>query len=177
MDGTTEIADEQPPVVLAPQFRGARQHVSLLYDSDVYHTKRVTEVVLNGHAYSRGTRATQVDVTMRVGPIQKTLRVTGDRVWEGALSNRVSAPKPFDRMPLIYERAYQRWYDDSDLEHPSWDLRNPVGVSFRRLEGSPLPNVDPEGLIRAGIAAAVACWFRADRFALAPACSVCRYLR
>jgi hypothetical protein len=148
-DGTTEVAEEQPPVTLAPQFRGDPAASSLLYDSDVYHTKPMTEVLLHGHAYSPGRApTTQVDVTMQVGPIKKTLRVTGDRVWQGgALSSRVSAPVLFEKMPLTYERAYGG-RDESDPKKPTWETRNPVGVSFRSLDGTPLPNVeDPKHLI------------------------------
>jgi hypothetical protein len=148
-DGATEIAEEQPPVTLAPSFRGDPAASSLLYDSDLYHTKPTTEVLLHGHAYAPGgTATTQVDVMMQVGPIKKTLRVTGDRVWQiGAVASHISAPKPFEKMPLTYERAYGG-RDESDPKNPTWDTRNPIGVGFRILDGTPLPNVeDPNHLI------------------------------
>ncbi|MBV9122841.1 MAG: DUF2169 domain-containing protein [Planctomycetes bacterium] len=154
-DGTTEIAPEQVPVTLVPQYRGDPAASSLLYDSDVYHTKPTTEVLLNGHAYAPGDKpATQVDVTMKVGPIKKTLRVTGDRVWKiGALTNRASEPKLFEKMPLIYERAYGgREEAGDDPTKQNGEVRNPVGVGFATSPGNladkPLPNVeDPRNLI------------------------------
>jgi hypothetical protein len=148
-DGTTEIAEEQEPVTLAPKFREDPAKSSLVYDSDLYHSKPTTDVLLHGHAYAPGgTPAAQVDVTMQVGAIKKTLRVTGDRVWQiGALTSRISAPEPFEKMPLTYERAYGG-RDESDPKKPAWETRNPVGVSFRSLNEKPLPNVeDPRHLI------------------------------
>ena len=50
-----------------------------LYDSDFYLTKPSTDILLHGHAYAPGGGSTtHVDVTMRVGDVSKTLRVTGD---------------------------------------------------------------------------------------------------
>src|SRR5207249_2165983 len=82
-DGTTAVADEQDPPVLAPKYRGDPGTTSLLYDSDFYLTKPTTDVLLHGRAHAPGGQpATQVDVTMRVGAIRKTLRVTGDRPYQ-----------------------------------------------------------------------------------------------
>jgi hypothetical protein len=152
-DGTTEVAPEQAPVTLAPVFREDPATSSLLYDSDVYHTKPTTDVLLHGHAYAPGGNpATQVAVTMNVGPVRKTLQVTGRRVWKvGALTIRASEPEPFVKMPLTYERAYGG-RDESNPKKPAFDGRNPVGAGFavdsRGLADKPLPNVeDPKHLI------------------------------
>jgi hypothetical protein len=150
-DGTTEVAPEQEPVTLVPKFRGDPAASSLLYDSDLYHTKPTTEVLLHGHAYAPGGRpVTEVDVRMKVGPLKKTLHVTGDRVWRpGPLGSRAGAPEPFEKMPLTYERAYGG-RDESDPKKPTWETRNPVGVGFHPALGQPLPNVeDPRHLIGA----------------------------
>jgi hypothetical protein len=151
-DGTTEVAPEQVPVTLVPKFRGDPAASSLLYDSDLYHTKPTTDVLLNGHAYAPGGKpTTRVDVTMKVGPVRKTLRVTGDRVWEiGNLTARISEPKPFEKMPLTYERAYGgRDETGDDPKKHTWEVRNPVGAGFaahsRNLADKPLPNVEDPG--------------------------------
>src|SRR5579883_3338753 len=74
-DGSTTIAEEQDPVVLAPKYSGDPTATSLLYDSDFQLTKPTTDVLLNGHAYAPGGKpAARVDVTMRVGDVSKTLR-------------------------------------------------------------------------------------------------------
>jgi hypothetical protein len=107
-DGTTAVAEEQSPPVLAPAYRGEPGGESLLYDSDFYLTKPTTDVLLHGHAYApAGEPATRVDVTMQVGEISKTLRVTGDRVYQkGVLGVAAGSAQPFNRMPITYERAY-----------------------------------------------------------------------
>jgi hypothetical protein len=154
-DGSTRPADEQVPVTLAPLYRGEPDKSSLLADTDLNHTKTATDVLLHGHAYAPdGKRATAVDVTLKVARVHKTLRVFGDRVWEkGVLGLHMSAPEPFTKMPILYERAY----GGADLrsENPrerGWEPRNLVGVGFAMraedLIGKPVANVeDPAGLI------------------------------
>jgi hypothetical protein len=156
-DGTTEVAPEQVPVLLVPQYRGDPASSSLLYDSDLYHTKPTTDVLLHGHAYAPGGEpATRVDVSLTVGPVSKSLRVTGDRAWKiGAVTNAITDPEPFVKMPLTYERAYGgRDETGDDPKKHSWEVRNPVGVGFATAAGhladGPLPNVeDPRHLIGA----------------------------
>jgi hypothetical protein len=136
-DGTTSVAEEQDPDTLAPKYRGDPATSSLRYDSDFCLTKPTTDVLLHGHAYSPGGRPTaQVDVTMRVGDIQKTLRVTGDR--QGGPSSSAAL---FTRMPLIYERAYGGREPDPprDPNRPRFEPRNPVGTGF--AAETPAPNV------------------------------------
>jgi hypothetical protein len=152
--GTAEVAPEQVPVTLVPQYRGDPAKSSLLYDSDVYHTKPTTDVLLHGHAYAPGGRpATRVDVTLKVGPISKTLRVTGDRVRKvGVLTSHATDPEPFAKMPLTYERAYGgRDETDPDPNRHSWEVRNPVGTGFALRPGNladkRLPNVEESGLV------------------------------
>ena len=53
-DGTTVVADEQDPPVLAPKYRGDPVATSLLYDSDFHLTKPTTDVLLHGHAHAPG---------------------------------------------------------------------------------------------------------------------------
>src|SRR5262245_30711163 len=107
-DGRTEIADEQEPVSLFPIHFGDPATSSLKYECDLDYTKPTTDVLLHGHAYApRGKPVTHVEVMMSVGPIRKSLRVTGDRVWKaGVFGLKLSEPEPFERMSIIYERAY-----------------------------------------------------------------------
>ena len=148
-DGSTLLADQQEKVCLAPKFRDKPGESSLLYDSDLNHTKLNTDVVLNGHAYAPGGRpASQVDVRLRVANVDKTLRVFGDRIWKRTLLGlSPSDPEPFKKMPVTYERAFGgRDCGPTDSPHGAWDERNPVGVGFalRRdhLLGQPVPNVE-----------------------------------
>lgn len=149
-DGKTEIAKEQPPVLRLPEHHGEPGQSSVKYDADLPLTKRTTDVIVIGHAYApAGRPATELDVGVRVGPVQKVLRVFGDRTW-GALG--ASAPRPFDKMPLIYERAFGGVDPKSKTPEKDWDWRNPVGTGFvasaSNADGLPLPNIeDPKALI------------------------------
>src|SRR3954453_20216732 len=84
-DGMCQLAEKQEPVCLVPQFRGKAGASSLLYDTDLNHTKLGTDVVLHGHAHApSGQAVTQIDVRLKLGDVDKTLRVFGDRVWKYA---------------------------------------------------------------------------------------------
>ncbi|MBI4241712.1 MAG: DUF2169 domain-containing protein [Candidatus Rokubacteria bacterium] len=146
-DGSTRPSPDQSPVALAPVYRGDPLRSSLIYDSDLVHTKTATDVLLNGHAYAPGFRpTTHVDVTMSVGPIRKTLRVVGDRLFRGTIQI-VGTPQPFLKLPITYERT---WGGVDPAAKPSsalaFDPRNPVGVGFAKhqshLAGTPAPNVE-----------------------------------
>ena len=148
-DGALRLAEPQEPVVLAPRFRGDASSSSLLEDTDVPHMRDRTDVLVEGSAYAPGGRpATRVDVRLRLGAIDKTLRVTGDRVWRRTLFGlRMSRPEKFLSIPLVYERASGG--SDRSSEDPSrhaWDERNPVGRGFvtrrSRLAGQLAPNVE-----------------------------------
>jgi hypothetical protein len=142
-------------VCRVPQFLGEPGKSSLLYESDLVHTKPTTDILLHGHAYAPLHKPiTQVDVTLKVGKMTKALRVIGDRFWEsGILDMTLTAPRPFEKMPIIYERAFGG--ADQKSDHPEkqgWERRNPLGRGFvmeaKHLEGQRAPNIeDPNDLI------------------------------
>jgi hypothetical protein len=154
-DGTVEIAEKQGDVCMAPVYCGEPGKSSLHYESDLFHTKSQTDVILHGHAYAPGGKyATQVDVGLRVGNISKKLRVFGDRYWDrGLIGMKVTRPQPFEKIPIVYERAFGGWDQKSDdPKKHSWEPRNPIGTGFaveaKHLEGQKLPNVEyPKSLI------------------------------
>lgn len=143
------IADEQADVCLEPVYNGEPGVSSVKYDLDSAPTKAGTDVVLVGHAYATGGRATWLDVSLTVGPTRNVVRVFGDRVWSAHVGRWVAtAPQPFERMPLVYERAFGGWDRTSaDPAEHEFDPRNPVGVGFVSKrgvvrEGTPLPNLE-----------------------------------
>lgn len=155
--GKTIPADEQLPLVLADEFRGEPAETGLKAGSDVSLLKPGTDVLLDGHAYAPGGKAVeQVDVSLSIGPVRKTVRVLGDRAWHsGVFGARLPPPQPFELMPLVWERAF----GGSDAE-PGKAGRievepcNPVGAGFRlpngskEVDGLQLPNLeDPRQLI------------------------------
>lgn len=143
-DGSTAVSKEQAPVLRVPEYHGEPGKSSLKYEADLVRTKKTTDVLCVGHAYAPGgAPVTELDVGLRVGPMQKVLRVTGDREW-GVLG--ASSPLPFVRMPLVYERAYGGVDQRSGHPERDWDWRNPVGVGFAisraGADGLRLPNIE-----------------------------------
>ena len=146
-----DLADEQVPIAMEPEYYGDPAASSLKVAPDVSLMKPGTDVLLVGHAYAPDGRSTsQMDVTLSVGTVEKTVRVFGDRYW-GRDVEMASRPAPFDQMPLVWERAFgghQQVGDDYFAE-----IRNPVGLGFieRREahEGEEwLPNLeDPSQLL------------------------------
>jgi hypothetical protein len=149
-DGTTVVSDEQEPPVVAPVYREDPAKSSMVYDCDFYLTKPNTDILLNGHAYAPGGEpTTRVDVTMRVGPVSKSLRVTGDRMYEkGLLGITAGSLQPFTKMPIIYERAYGGREPDPPKkpDRPQLEVRNPVGTGFAPVSGKLAPNIEYSGL-------------------------------
>jgi hypothetical protein len=149
-DGSTEVSKEQPPVLRIAEHHGEPGKSSIKYDADLVLTKKTTDVIVVGHAYApAGTEVTHTDVGFKVGPIQKVLRVIGDRTWG---SFGASAPLPFEKMPLVYERAFGGVDIKSKSPEKDWEWRNPVGTGFavssRNATGLKLPNIeDPKKLI------------------------------
>jgi hypothetical protein len=155
--GPPRIAEQQIPFWPGDEWNGPEPATSSVrFESDACPTKPGTDVVLVGHAYAGARRQATVDVGLRVGKLQKVVRVTGDRIWTRAAFAWVmsSPPVAFERLPLVYERAFGG-VDRSDPAQPAGDDRNPVGTGFdaaarkERLEGLRLPNLeDPRHLIR-----------------------------
>jgi hypothetical protein len=149
-DGSTQVSKEQPPVLRLPEHHGEPGKSSIKYDGDLMLTKKTTDVIVVGHACApEGMTVTHADVGFKVGPIQKLLRVFGDRTWN-AVGH--TDPEPFERIPLVYERAFGGVDAKSKTPEKDWDWRNPVGtgyaISSRNATGLKLPNIeDPKKLI------------------------------
>jgi hypothetical protein len=155
-DGTTELAAEQAPPLYSAEHIGEPGKSSIRYEADLIPTKPATDVLVNGHAYApAGRPADAVDVSLRVGPLNKHLRVAGDRRWYKGIAGRLrpSPPARFERMPITYERAFGGW--DRTATDPSKQRlysSNPIGSGFAtnesHLDGQAVPNVeDPSHLI------------------------------
>jgi hypothetical protein len=133
---TLAVADEQAPITLAARHYGEPDKSSIHIPSDISLMKPGTDVVLVGHAHAPDRRSTtQMDVSLRVGPISKRVRVFGDRVWRLGMS--MSRPQPFDTMPLVWERAYGGVHERRGKVRA--EPRNPVGQGFHA------PDEDEEG--------------------------------
>ncbi|QRK06484.1 DUF2169 domain-containing protein [Archangium violaceum] len=154
--GQLRVADEQVPIQLAGEYWGEPETSSYRYEPECAPGKPATDIVLVGHAHATERNTTSLVVSLQVGPLRKSVRVTGDRVWFKSLGTlSMTRPLPFERIPLHYERAFGGW----DRSHPAparhtFEPRNPVGVGFRSdsrrfEEGLRLPNLeDPEQPLR-----------------------------
>jgi hypothetical protein len=132
-DGKATLADEQPPPLLAPAFRGDPASSSLRLDSDLLAIKPTTDVLLEASAHAPGHKPTPtVPVSIRIGDIEKTLLVHGTRVYySGAFGLTTTKPLPFLTRPIHYEWAF----GGTDTSHSAphrhrIDSRNPVGKGF-----------------------------------------------
>jgi len=129
-EGALQLADVQRPAALLPEYSGEPGRSSLRAEVDVALCKPTTDVILNATAYTPHDRpAAAIDVALRVGPIDKRLRVFGPRTYRrGALGLVASPPEPFVRQPIAYEYAYGGTdTSDPDPARHMIDLRNPVG--------------------------------------------------
>lgn len=141
------IAEEQSPIREVDEFRGEPGRSSVRHEGQIAPEKARVDVLVEGHAFApAGRKAGSLMVELAVADVRKALRVSGDRFWSGGSP---SSPRPFERLPIVYERAF----GGSTSQH--MDLRNPVGLGFHRARSadtgneSELPNVEyPSQLMR-----------------------------
>ncbi|MEZ4297416.1 MAG: DUF2169 domain-containing protein [Polyangiaceae bacterium] len=149
------VAEEQPDPPLADTHRGPPETSSLLTAGQATCGRPGTDVWIEGHAVAPGEKpAERVDVALVIPDrLQKTVAVFGDRVWtQGIGTLTPQSPRPFVRMPLVYERAFGG-AEPGDAPVRPFEPRNPVGRGFFEKEsqalGQPLPNLeDPRDLLR-----------------------------
>ncbi len=112
---------------------------SIRYPSDLCVRKPATDIVVVGsamHAYREPART--LDVLVRVGAVEKVLRVHGTRVWYKGLGGlALTPPEPFEEVPLRWELAWGG-ADFKKGAQPLEEPRNPLGRGVAR---------DPEKLV------------------------------
>ena len=158
-----------PLEVQEPVRANAEELPEGIFDDDSAPLKPGVEVVVLGDALPvPGPTATRMTVRLLVGEAAREISVVGDRVWEPALgvdrdeavsrsraghhdldALRSSAPEPFERMPVTWERAFggvAEQYDEDGfaglLPHPE----NTGGAGYyaylEQALGSALPNLE-----------------------------------
>ncbi|MGH7504383.1 MAG: DUF2169 family type VI secretion system accessory protein, partial [Longimicrobiales bacterium] len=142
------VADEQLPIVVAPEYHGEPGASSVKRPSDVSLEKPGTDVLLLGSARApNGEPVRTLDVGIAVGPVRSHVRVYGDRFWQAdGVAFTMTVPEPFESMPLVWERAFggRDRTEAGVVEEPC----NPVGTGFRApdglepVEGTRLPNIE-----------------------------------
>lgn len=143
---TPRLHAEQEPVLHVDEWQGEPGKSAVRLAGDVVLFKPSADVVLLGHAYTTSRDRTMVDVRLRAGSIDKTVRVFGERCWVQALGVRKSPPLAFERMPLVWERAFGG--EDDTVGVPERDPTNPAGIGFRAkksrrpIDMQMLPNLE-----------------------------------
>lgn len=159
-DGSLQRADQQIPVARVASYLGEPGKSSLAHEADLVLTKTGVDLLLHGHAHApRGRTAEVVDVSIRCGRWVKVLRVHGDRVWMrgiGASALSLARARPFDKMPITYERAWGGRDPDAKPDEPyRMAAENPIGRGYTSrptsLVDSLAPNIeDPRSPIVPG---------------------------
>lgn len=147
---------EQIPIAFGDLRNDETRPDDIRYESDIVPCKPVTDVILSGRARAPGGRPVDaMEVGLTVGPVRKTLKIFGERLWNhaGLFSRRytATAPKPFSSLPLRYTESFGG-IDAATGECCPYNL---TGKGFRstktkaNLAGVPLPRIeDPHHLIR-----------------------------
>lgn len=104
--------------------------------------KRGAEFLVAGNAWpEKPGQSTSCRVRVRLGTIDKTLNVFGDRFFEG---DRITEPTEFESIPLRWERAFG---GEGFARNPFGKGVRPVTDAFGR-KSHPLPNIEhPEAMI------------------------------
>lgn len=147
--GTPQPHEEQEPVAVAPVWSGKPGSSTLRREAELVVDHPGTDVTFNASAHApRGRKADHVGVGVRVGHLQRLLRVFGERVWYKGVTGGLTstAPIPFEQMPITWERAYGGTVGDPASRAFAAETRNPVGRGFATsasdLVERPLPNVE-----------------------------------
>lgn len=141
-------SEEQLPPVMEDVYWGEPGASSLRYEGQTAYQRPGTDIYISGHAWApRGKPVTEMLAAVKVGPCQKGVRVFGTRVWyRGTLGLKPSAPRPFESIPLRYERSLGGVARATGNELPAYEPRNPVGVglygSAKEAVEQPLPNLE-----------------------------------
>ena len=125
---------------------------SIKLASDMHIGKASTDIIMNGHACSPTEKEVrQMNVSISVGSVTKTVRIFGDRIWN---NGNIGPIKPFKTMPLVYEKAFGGVHQ-KDGHIIAGEDRNPVGCGFfgkrktSEFNGQSLPNLeDPAKLLQ-----------------------------
>lgn len=124
---------------------GDPEKSSIKYPSDLCLAKPGTDVIVVAAAHAPGGKAVPTfDAGVRIGPLEKTIRVFGLRVW-AANGSSVSAPHPTAGVEVRYDYAWGG-LDASDPEKVAEEPRNPVGMGVARdaaaLTHQPAPMIE-----------------------------------
>lgn len=124
------LAQQQTPLALRDEYLGDSVRSSVRTESDLAPRKVAADVVVVGSAHAPGGVArASWPVRVKVGALDKHLRVTGPRAWvRGASGYTLTEPEPCTAVPMRYEHAFGGVARQGDTEHTY--AANPVGVGY-----------------------------------------------
>lgn len=135
---TSGLSAEQAPIAIADEYYGEPVSTSISLSTDFLPVRPGTGITLKGHAVCPGGKVGMMQVGLKVGSLQQTARIFGDRIGYRNLGN----PQPFHRMPLIWENAFGG-FDQSHEKAENHDALpgNPVGKGFQARHSELDPDV------------------------------------
>lgn len=151
-------AESQMPIYSKDVYWGEPGASSLKYPADVHPEKPGTDVIVVGEAAApEGRPMVQMQVSLSIAGRVCHLAVFGERSWDkGLVFTQPGKPKPFTRLPLVYERAFGGVCEiEGKNKRLGIEEKNPVGKGFidQQSRKNPahagLPNIeDVKNLIR-----------------------------
>ena len=134
-DGAGQLVEAPPErrrgIRFADSHWGDPETSAPAYPCDAVGFKPTTDVVVVAVAFApEGEEVESFDVAVKVGPLDKSLRVFGLRVWQEGGAG-LSAPRPVGEQEIRYDHAWGG-LDASDLTAVLEEPRNPVGRGIVR---------------------------------------------
>ena len=145
-DGHAVFHQAQEPFAWSDQYEGDPQHTPLLRQTDLTPEKPGTDVTFLGSSYAPLGAGGAWSCRLAIGPIDKTLYVSGRRSWQPVRRqglNRVlsrkgpiadwslSPPEHVGEVPIDWRLAYGGAIPGSDAHGPpEVDERNPIGTGI-----------------------------------------------
>jgi hypothetical protein len=146
-DGTFEVAPKKRRrgIRMADVPWGKPEKSSILFPADLCLRKPGTDVVVVAKAFAPGGRPVPTfDAAVRIGPLEKIVRVFGLRVWTAG-GGGLSRPSPIAEVEMRYDLAWGGC-DTSDPARTVEEPRNPVGMGVTRdpdsLTHQPAPSLE-----------------------------------
>lgn len=130
------VQDNPVPIIDADIFSDEAGLSAITFESDYAPKKIRCDVLLNGYAYApKGEVASEVIVGVKVGEVDKFIRITGDRVWKySPLGAYISSPTPFIKQEVSYDKAYGGvdTFHPEEMKHTTYKL-NPAGIGYHKI--------------------------------------------
>jgi hypothetical protein len=138
-----ELDPEQPDPPIADIYWGLPGKSGLRIEGQTAFTRPATDITVAGHARAlHDELVSSLRVTVSVGTCTQQALVVGDRTWDGG----ISPARPFNALPLAWERAFGGSVFAEDGKLLANEPRNPVGRGFslgeERSGENFLPNIE-----------------------------------